>query len=80
MSTKQKIPRTKKVRRIKTAERFRQLAAAPEPIISSDAEVMMIAVAPKAAPDASGAEESARVMHGDICRRMVPVFASVKRH
>ena len=64
---KAKSPPDLKVRRTKTAEKFRQLAAAPEPIISPDAEVMMIArAAPQAAANAQGVAETAGVNEDDM--------------
>src|SRR4051794_2069126 len=57
-ATKQKIPRTKR-RGGPKLRKFRQFAAAPEPIISPDEEVIITAAATKAASDAIGAEVSA---------------------
>jgi hypothetical protein len=56
-ATKQKIPRTER-RGGQKLRKFRQLAAAPEPIISPDEEVIITVVATKTAPDAVGANES----------------------
>lgn len=54
------------MRRTKTAEKFRQLAAAPEPIISPDAGVIITAAAAQAAANAKGAVETAEVGADDM--------------
>ena len=73
MATKQKSPGPRGAGD-QNCGKNRQFAAAPEPIISPDAEEIIAAAAAQATPDASGAAERTRVGRDDMPEKSAPVW------